>query len=362
MAHKQFTVGIIGGSGYTGAELLRLLKLHPFFKVDFATAHSEAENKINDVYPYLMNGYEDISFISQEAGLQRSKDCDLVFLALPHGESMCIVEKLASKKIVDLASDFRLRKPEEYEYWYKKTHQLPRDLDQWVYSLPEIHKEKVKNVKKIANPGCFATSVILALAPLVDKTNTSVKTSHRFVVDAMSGLSGAGKSFSKSLHFSHAFENTLAYKFGSHQHVGEIQQALTDINGTNVEVSLTTHLVPMARGIYSTCTVDLMKSSEDQKVVTSNTSIQSSLYNLFKTYYSKCPFVKVLQQQPCTKDVRGSNYCHIYPYFEERTKRVIVMSVIDNLVKGASGQAIQNANIFFDLEETTGLEQIALYP
>jgi N-acetyl-gamma-glutamyl-phosphate reductase len=342
---KTFSIGIIGASGYTGAELLRLLLSHPSFSVHVATAHSESGKRVTDLYPHLVE-YSNLVLGSFEEQHNELNSCDVVFSALPHGALMTQVQGI-STKIIDLSSDFRLKKSADYIRWYKKEHTAPEALAEWEYGLPEIFRKSIQSTTRIANPGCFATAATLALAPAV-KANL---VEGDIVIDAISGTSGAGKSPNALLHFSHEHENIVAYKVGEHQHIGEIEQSLNSLSQKQHLVSMTTQLAPMSRGIHAICSVKARQGITTQEVI-----------DCYYEHYKNEPFVKVCNSSPHTKYVRGANTIMLYPFLDQRTSRVIVTSVIDNLMKGAAGQAIQNANILCGLDETVGLPLAGLYP
>ena len=346
----KISVGIIGVTGYTGGELLRLLVNHSEAVVKKASSRSNQGNDVVNVHPYLMHN---ISLIEEELDVEEfQKDLDVIFLALPHGLSANIVQKLDLNKVkvIDLGADFRLKDPESYKFWYELDHSCPSLLNDAVYGLPELYKKEIKESKLIANPGCYPTSVLLGLAPLLK--NGLIKLEN-IIIDSKSGVTGAGKTLTQQSHYPEINDNLLAYKVGNHRHVAEIQQELGFLAKKDIKVIFTPHLIPMNRGILSTIYTDLIKNIT-----------QEELEELYQEFYQESPFVRVRNKNllPQTKWVQGSNYCDIAPVLDQRTNKIIVISAIDNLVKGASGQAIQNMNLMFGLDETSGLKFAPMYP
>jgi len=333
-------IGIVGGSGYAGGELLRILADHPVFSVEAVSAHSNAGETITSVHPQLAS-YAGKSFSAFSPELFTS--CELIFLALPHGESASAVAMIASlkpsMKFIDIGADFRLEDPNAWEKYYGGAH-----AGSWVYGLPEIagNIEKIKGAQKVANPGCYATAVALALTPLAPFAHLN-----DVVVVAASGTSGAGRSAKTHLLASAIMGSMTSYKFGgAHQHTPEIEQCVSAASGKEVRISFTPMLAPMVRGILATVTVKL-----DQFVST------EQLRNHFLSYYEDQKFVSILEegQMPATSSVFGSNSAHIQVAVDGHTKRAIVSIAIDNLGKGAAGQAVQNANIICGLDDSLGL-------
>ena len=331
-------IGVIGGSGYAGGELLRLLSLHPLFDVKVVSAHTNAGELIISVHPQLQN-YGQKRFVKNED--VDFKNLDLVFLALPHGESAAIVEKIPSSvKIIDLSADFRLSDKSAWEKYYGGAH-----AGTWVYGLPELspsHKETISNQTRVANPGCYATSISLGLAPAIGFIDTT-----DIVVVAASGTTGAGRNAKINLIASEVMGSLTSYKFGGvHQHTPEIEQAITSLGKERAKISFTPILAPMPRGILATITAKLTKQISVEK-----------LHQVFTTYYELAPFISVLPlgQLPKTSAVTGTNKAMMQVAIDENTNRVIISVAIDNLGKGAAGQAIQNANIVVGIDETTGL-------
>ena len=332
---------IIGASGYSGWELIRLLSNHPDVKLEKVTAASSAGQRVDALYP-AFSGRVDLTYESFEDN--HLDGADVAFVALPSGEAMRIVPELLQqvKRVIDLGGDFRLPSAEMYERYYKHTHSTPELLGTAVYGLPELNAKLIAGACFIANPGCYPTSAILTLLPAL---RNGLIQHNGIVINSLSGVSGAGRSASLELSFAEVNENIRAYKVGTHQHIPEIQSVLSAAAGEPVEVSFVPHLVPITRGIYTTVHAQL-DGEMDIKAVR----------DVYTKFYADAPFVRVKQQIPQIKDVVYTNYCDIGIVVEERTNRLIIISVIDNLIKGAAGQAIQNMNIMFGLPEKTGLQ------
>lgn len=342
----SFETAVLGASGYVGAELLRLLAGHPDLDVTVVTASTQAGQDVGDLYPHLAE-YADLPLVDLEDGADAVAKCRVVFCGLPHGEAMKVLPGLENELVVDASADFRLDDPAEYERWYGTTHAAPDQLDRWVYGLPELFREDIGEADRVASPGCYPTAVVLAAAPLV----SAGLVQGTVVADCYSGTSGAGRSPKPNLHFAHVFEDMRAYAVAGHRHVAEMEMALASIADRDVTVSFTPHLAPMVRGIHATC------SAEAAPGATPDTVRQA-----FADLYDDEDFVAVSAVPPGTKEVRGSNAVLVHPVLDERCGRVIVTCVIDNLVKGAAGQAIQNANIVLGLDEASGLPLEGLYP
>jgi N-acetyl-gamma-glutamyl-phosphate reductase len=345
----MFKVGIIG-DGYTAAELLRLIAGHDELEAVLITSTENIGRNMADIYPYLRS-FTRLRCEATDLQLVKQK-CDVVFLALPHGLSVPMVKELtgAGIKCVDLGADFRLKDKDVYEAFYETVHEAPEMLDDAVYGIPELYRDKIKKAAVIANPGCFPTSAILPLAPLLQ---AGIIENHGIVVDSKSGVSGAGKTPKASSHFCEVNEGIKAYGVGTHRHSPEIAQELSLAAGETVKMIFTPHLVPMNRGILSTCYCRLrpgVKSSQVREV----------LENKYNGEY----FIDVLPEGvfPHTKWVYGSNVVQIGVYADEKSGNVILVSAIDNLCKGASGQAIQNMNLMLGIEETKGLRIAGIHP
>lgn len=344
-------VGVAGATGYAGVELIRLLTLHPEVEVVLAGTESYQGQRLAEVYPHLA-GRADL--VGQEATPEALAACDVVFTSLPHGLTMGLAQAVlaAGQRLIDLGADFRLRDVAIYEQWYRKAHTAPDLMAEAVYGLPELYRGQIRGARLVGNPGCYPTACALAAAPLL---KAGVVESSGIIFDAKSGVSGAGRGVSLGVHFSEVNENFKAYNIaGTHRHTPEIEQTLTDLAGEPVVVSFTPHLVPMTRGIMATGYFTLKADRTTEQLV-----------DLFREFYAGEPFVRVRPagELPTTKQVWGSNYCDIGLRVDPRTGRVLVISVIDNLVKGAAGQAVQNMNLLFGLPETAGLQPTGpVYP
>ncbi|HWO75763.1 MAG TPA: N-acetyl-gamma-glutamyl-phosphate reductase [Bacillus sp. (in: firmicutes)] len=341
---------IVGGTGYSAVELIRLLQHHPYIELETVISHSTAGSEMDSIYPHLSHIIEtplsalDIDSLSEAV--------DVIFFATPSGVSREILPKFLENGLtcIDLSGDFRLKSQTEYEKWYKKSAADQGFLDTAVYGLSEIYQEKIKEAKLIANPGCYPTAALLALIPAVQHKLIDYQS---IIIDAKSGVSGAGRGLSLGSLYSEVNENLKAYKIGAHQHIPEIEQILNEQSGESFPVTLTTHLVPMTRGIMTTIYANLNNHIKTDEII-----------DIYKDFYQDHPFIRIRKQGviPATKEVYGSNYCDIGFLADERTGRLTIVSVIDNLVKGASGQAIQNINIINGWDVQTGLKNIPLYP
>lgn len=342
-------VSIIGATGYTGEELLRLLVNHPEVELAYITSESSTGTPIESIYPHL-NKFIEKKLVSMADLDEIAANSDAVFIALPHGHAMEVGRKLAATnvKIIDLGADYRFNDIKVYEQWYKVSHTHPDA--QAVYGLTELYRSQVAQAKIVGNAGCYTTASILALAPLVKFGLIDL---HTIIVDAKSGLSGAGRGLNLNSHFSEMYENLKAYNIGGHRHTPEIEQALAELALEPVNINFTPHLIPMARGILSTCYATLKDGVTPE-------AVDAAFGQLYKDEY----FIRLLGRggYPATKNTRGSNFCDIGWHIDNRTSRVIVVSAIDNLVKGAAGQAVQNMNVMFGVDEKTGLTQAPLYP
>jgi N-acetyl-gamma-glutamyl-phosphate reductase len=333
------SIGIVGGSGFTGAELLRLCAGHPDLTVELATGDTQAGTAVAALYPSLAAAYPALTFTDyapeQLAGL------DLVFCGLPHGASQAIVPELRThvKHVVDLAADFRLRDPATYAQWYGEAHEAPELLDEFVYGLPELHRDALRSATLVAAPGCYPTAATLALSPLVQAGSIE---STGIVIDAASGVSGAGRG---KFPFCGTDEDYVAYGLLDHRHTAEIEQSL------GAQVLFTPHLAPMNRGILATC------YSRPTAPITTR-----EVLDLLHDAYDDEPFVVVTDASPSTKATLGSNTAYVTGRADPRTGWIITLCAIDNLVKGASGQAVQCANLALGLEETAGLPIVGVYP
>ncbi|HEX2043337.1 MAG TPA: N-acetyl-gamma-glutamyl-phosphate reductase [Acidimicrobiales bacterium] len=335
-------VGVVGASGYAGAELLRLCAGHPDLEVAWATGETMAGTAVSALYPSLAAAYGDTRFATYRPEL--AEGVDLVFLALPHGQSQRLVPELRARgcAIVDLAADFRLADPAMYERWYGEAHTAPELLGGFVYGLPELGREQLAKADAVAAAGCYPTAAALALAPLMAAGAIEPE---GVVVDAASGVSGAGRAPKPTTHFSTANEDFTAYGLLDHRHTPEIEQA------TGARVLFTPHLAPMTRGILATCYAR-----------PSGPTSTAGLLDLLGQRYAGEPFVTVTPGSPSTKATWGSNSAHLTARFDDRTGWVLVIAAIDNLVKGAAGQAVQCANLVLGLDETAGLTAVGVYP
>lgn len=349
MSEKKLRVAIVGSSGYTGGELYRILLHHPRTVVTVVTSEKSAGRPLTSIFPHLARLTDLICEpLIPDAVAGKA---DLIFLALPHVTAQEAAYRFheLGKKVIDLSADYRLRDAAVYTKWYEHEHQYPELLALAVYGLPELHREEIKKSSLIANPGCYPTSTILGLAPLVRNRLVDVST---IVIDSKSGVSGAGRSPGLPFHYPEANEAFMAYKIGTHRHTPEIEQEVSRLAGEPVIVNFTPHLVPMNRGILTTIYAKLISADK------------GGLNALYTDYYKEHPFVRVLPagQFPNVAYVRGSNFCDIGVYADPRTGRVVIVSAIDNLVKGASGQAVQNMNLMMGFPETEGLRFAGLFP
>ncbi|MDX1598251.1 MAG: N-acetyl-gamma-glutamyl-phosphate reductase [Marinobacter sp.] len=342
-------VGIVGGTGYTGVELLRILAVHPEATVSCITSRSEAGLPVADMYPNL-RGHYDLAF--SEPDLDTLAACDLVFFATPHGVAMRMMPELmaAGTRVVDLSADFRLRDLDVWANWYGMAHESPEWAAKAVYGLPEVVREEVRGAQLVANPGCYPTAVQLGFLPLLE--NNLVDPS-RLIADAKSGASGAGRQGKIGMLHGEVGESFKAYGASGHRHLPEIRQGLSHAAGRDVGITFVPHLIPMVRGIEATLYAELTNPEDFEQ-----------LQSLYENRFRDEPFVDVMPfgSHPETRSVRGANLCRIALHRQENSNIVIVSSVIDNLVKGAAGQAVQNMNIMFGLKETLGLEAPAMLP
>ena len=346
----MINIGIIGASGYTGAELARILCNHSEVQITVATSRQHAGRPLSEIFPSL-RGKVDIICENLSTEELCSK-ADFFFTAVPHKTAMDLVPDLltAGKRVVDLSADFRLRDVAVYEEWYQP-HSSSQLLSEAVYGLPELYRKDIADCRLVANPGCYPTSIILGLAPLL---KAGAIEPHSIIADSKSGTSGAGRAAQTGSLFCEVHDGFRPYKVGrAHRHTPEIEQELSVLAGTEVLISFTPHLLPISRGILSTVYATLKPGFDRVKI--------DSLYT---NQYRNEPFVRVLNEDcfPATQYVRGSNYCDISYKIDPRTNRIIVMSTIDNIVKGASGQAVQNMNLMHGFKETTGLSTVPLFP
>jgi N-acetyl-gamma-glutamyl-phosphate reductase len=346
MTQKTIKVGIVGGTGYTGVELLRLLAQHPNCEMRVITSRKEAGMGVAEMFPNL-RGRVSLKF-SEPSGAALAA-CDVVFFATPNGVAMNEARALydAGVRLIDIAADFRIKDVPLWEKWYGMKHACPELIAEAVYGLPEINREKIRNARLVANPGCYPTAVQLGFLPLVEARIVDLG---HLIADAKSGVSGAGRKAEVHTLFAEASDNFKAYGVAGHRHLPEITQGLSQIAAAPVKLVFVPHLTPMIRGIHATLYARLTAPAE--------------LQSLYEKRYASETFVDVMPagSHPDTRSVRGANQCRIAVHRPQEGDTVVVLSVIDNLVKGAAGQAVQNMNIMFGLPEGTGLEQIALLP
>jgi N-acetyl-gamma-glutamyl-phosphate reductase len=344
---SMIKVGIVGATGYTGVELLRLLAMHQECRIMTITSRTEAGRAVSELFPNL-RGHLDLSFVEPDPALLGK--CDLVFFATPNGIAMQQVPELleAGVRVIDLAADFRLSDPAVWETWYGMQHVCPERLTEAVYGLPELNRAAVRQARLVANPGCYPTAVTLGFMPLLEQGLIEL---NFLFADTKSGVSGAGRKASVGTLMGEAGESFKAYAIPGHRHQPEIRQTLSQIAKRDVGLTFVPHLVPMIRGIEATLYARLLDTEVD-------------LQALYQERYREEPFVDVLPpgSHPETRSVRGVNHCRMAIHRPLEGDVVVISSVIDNLVKGAAGQAVQNMNLMFDLPETTGLAQIALLP
>ena len=348
MAKQTIRAAVIGASGYTGAELLRLLIPHPAVELVYLIAESNAGQPVHAMYPHFYpHDLPDLIKLD-EADLSQ---VDVAFCCLPHATSQEIISQLPDNlKVIDLSADFRLRDPKIYKEWYGNDHAALEQQQEAVYGLTEIYRDSVETARLVACPGCYPTSMLLPLIPLL-KAKTINPAS--IIIDAKSGITGAGRAAKTANLFAELNEDVRAYGLGGHRHIAEVEQELSVVAGKEVVASFTPHVVPMSRGILSTIYVDML---EGQSVESLKTALQD--------YYKDEPFIHVIADDyvPTTRAVNSTNHCLINIFPDRIPGKAIIVSVIDNLTKGSSGQAVQNMNIMFGLGETTGLEQVAVYP
>lgn len=356
----MITVSIVNATSYTGIELLRLLAQHPQFVVTSVTARNATGQRLEEVFPQLRTG---MSPLMQTPAVdpalvlaQEPAQTDLAFVCLPHAAAAETIVHLLERgtRVVDLSADFRLHDATVYEEWYQHVHPAPALLETAVYGLCERYRERIRSTRLVANPGCHASTAILALIPAVSAGLIGPDV----IIDSKTGISGGGRSPSPKFHYPEANEDVSAYSVSGHRHLPEITQELTAaaISGGHpvpggLRITFIPHLLPMTRGILATCYANLQRDVSKEE-----------LYNIYQAHYAAEPFVHVVNQPPHTKWTYGSNHCFIHPTLDPRTNRLVVVACLDNLVKGASGQAIQNANLLFGIKETTGLEQLGIHP
>ncbi|MDR1537306.1 MAG: N-acetyl-gamma-glutamyl-phosphate reductase [Clostridiales bacterium] len=343
-------VGVIGATGYGGAELVRLLAFHPAAKVVAATSRSYIGRSYSEVFENFRHEEE---LVLQEENINAiAKQCDVVFIALPHGvASQKVTEEILNcTRIIDFGADFRLKDPDVYEKWYGVAHHSKHLIDRAVYGLCEIYRDDIRKARLIANPGCYTTAGILALQPLVKE---GVIDPAEIIIDAVSGVSGAGRGLDLGLHYDEANENVKAYKVGTHRHTPELEEHLSRASGKSVVLTFTPHMAPMNRGILITAYSKMTRACSYEDI-----------QEIYQKQYGREYFIRLTKKgvSPETKWVKASNFCDIGFHIDERTGRLIVISALDNLVKGAAGQAVQNMNLLFGLEERAGLDMAPVFP
>ena len=385
-------IGVIGATGYTGSEIVRILSQHPGVEIALITSEARAGERFSDVHPFFQGIVDDVLHPADKVG---DTELDLVFLALPHGVSMDYVKRFAARdfRIVDFSGDFRLGSPDVYEQWYPKKHVWPEGFRDAVYGLPELYADAIREAPLVANPGCFPTGAILALAPLVHKRLIA---GEGIIIDSKTGVTGAGIKPSATNMFSNVSDNFKAYGIKTHRHTIEIQRILDELSvrpsvsrvdagavphdgreehdsaagtadgdlgpGPLAPVQFTPHLLPVDRGILTTAYARPEAAGWTTAGSGRHGSGREFLDEVYRDYYRDQPFVRICSQPPALKEVRASNYCNIYVDFDERTGNIIVISAIDNLVKGAAGLAVQNMNVMFGFDETAGLGHIPVSP
>ena len=341
-------VGIINVTGYAGAEVARILSRHEEVEITCVTGRSGAGKNLGDIFPHLSN-------LDMEISPDLDKSVDFVFSALPHAASAEALKEAVSSGIkgVDISADFRIRDLNTYSEWYDVEHPCPELMESSVYGLPELHRSEIKDCQIAANPGCYPTASILGLAPALEAGIIEPEV----IVDAKSGVSGAGRSLSLKIHYSEVNENISAYGLDGHRHMPEISQELDLLSAQHVNLTFLPHLIPMTRGILASCYAPLKDN-----YIANTSDLKSAVKALYKDFYKDEKFTHVVDTPPMTKHTLGSNDCIIYPTVDIRAGRLMVVSCIDNLVKGAAGQAIQNMNIMCGMPEDSGLNQLATYP
>jgi N-acetyl-gamma-glutamyl-phosphate reductase len=346
---KKIKASVIGASGYGGAEAVRLLTTHPQVEIVHVTAESQQGQGMSGLYPNL-RGFVDQTMVAVDPE-RIGRDSDVTFVSLPSGKAMHLVPMLLQQgsKVIDVAADFRLRDAALYPTWYKVTHTAPEYLAEAVYGLPELHRAAIAKTRLVANPGCYPVASLLALLPLL---RAGVIHTSGIVIDAKSGVSGAGRGGGGGFGFSETNENVCAYSVTGHNHIAEIEQELSGVARSPVRVTFTPHLIPMTRGIFATVYAPLAKQLSEADAL-----------RLYQETYRDEPFIRVLHDAlPQTKATLGSNYCDVTVKIDARTGTAIGLAAIDNLGRGAAGQAVQNMNLMFGLPETTGLQFPGLFP
>lgn len=345
---NMIKAAVLGATGYAGVELVRILSGHGETEIKVLGSHSFAGQNIDEVYK---NFKHVLDVECEELNLDKIKECDIAFTALPHGASKSVIPSLidAGVKVIDLSGDFRYDDISVYEEWYGEKHSAPELLKEAVYGMPELYRDKIKNARLIGNPGCYTTCSILGAVPLLKSGLAETK---NIIVDAKSGVTGAGRGIALPYHFCECTENMKAYKVATHRHTSEIEQEFSNAAGDKIMISFTPHLIPVKRGIIATTYVNLKQKSSAEE-----------LTEMYKKFYDGEYFVRVREagDLPETKYVAGSNFIDIGICYDKRLQRAVIISALDNIVKGAAGQAVQNMNILFGLDEKTGLKNAGFY-
>ena len=343
--------GIIGVNGYAGGEVLRLFARHPEVEVSAVASRSQAGRIIQEIFPSMTGEkYGQLQIVSVDS--KEFDECDLVILAVPHGVASVLAPGFLEngKKVIDLGADFRFKRQAVYEEWYQTKHSSPTLLEDAVYGLPELNRAKIKGARLVGNPGCYPTSILLGVAPLLQNGLQDIEL---VIADSKSGVSGAGRSPKPDLQYAEVEGGFKAYGLPKHRHVGEIEEIASGLAGREVKVSFTPHLVPMVRGLFSTIHLTLKEMMTTEEIT-----------RVYQRFYQEEPFVRVLPEPnlPLTKAVIYTNVCQIAIRVDVRTKQLIILSALDNLIKGAAGQAVQNMNLMFGFKETCGLELTGIWP
>lgn len=342
-------VSVLGATGYAGVELVRLLTKHSKVCITHLVSKSYAGKKLSQVYPSFA-GVLDIVLEDMDIDAV-SSDSDVVFTALPHGAAKEVIPQLVERgvRVIDFSGDYRYKSKDVYEKWYGEKHTSPHLLEKSVYGLCELYRDKIKKAGLVGNPGCYTTCSILALAPLVSNKLIDIKS---IIIDAKSGVTGAGRTTSLDYSFCECTENMRAYKIATHRHTSEIEQELSILAGEDIVLSFTPHLVPLKRGILATCYANLKNSKTTDEII-----------GIYKEFYKGERFIRIYEKGmlPDTKNVAGSNFVDMAVVVDERLNRVVVVSCLDNIIKGAAGQAIQNMNIMFGINEHEGIDSAAFY-
>ena len=347
--NKKIKVAIVGGSGFTGIELVKILSLHKYVEIKFVTSRTYKNLKISKAFPSFSDYKLDKIAFVEKIGKEELKIIDVLFLCLPPLESMQYLKKNILNydgKIIDIGSDFRINNPDDFKLWYKTKHILTDILPDFVYGLTEMNKDKIKKSKYIANPGCYPTSVLLGIAPVLKNEDINISS---IVIDSKSGISGAGRKLKPEYLFCSLNDNFYAYSATTHRHIGEIEQEIEKLSGKKHNICFTPHLLPVNRGIFTSiyCRIDLSEKSNN---------MVESICKIYDGVYKNSCFIKFLGEKlPQLKDVIGTNMCHIGLSWDDRTYTLKVFTAIDNLMKGAAGQAVQNMNIMMGIDETEGL-------